>query len=47
MDVASAGQNPPALVSLTANAMRETFRAALGELSTSLLCAGSSFVLLY
>ncbi len=32
MDAASAGPNPPALVSLTANAMRETFRAALGEL---------------
>lgn len=47
MDVASAGQNPPAPVSLTANAMRETFRAALGELSISLLCAGNSFVLWY
>lgn len=30
-DAASAGQNPPALASLTANAMREISRAASGE----------------
>lgn len=37
MDVVSAGPSPPALVLLTANATRETFRAALGKLSMQVM----------